>query len=92
MIISAGLLRILPEQIHSMNLYAVRIMIAFLVIKQCLTYDGYKTNAGLKMERVKNGKTERWMERTHVISDSENLCGMQAKMVKDGAVGLGTIM
>lgn len=50
MIISAGFTRILPEQIHGMNLYAVRIMIASLVMMLCLTYDAYKANAGLKME------------------------------------------
>lgn len=55
MIISAGLTRILPEQIHGMNSYAVRIMIASSVITLCLTDDGYKANAGLKMEWVKKG-------------------------------------
>lgn len=32
------------------------------------------------------------MERTHVISDSELVCGTQAVMVNDGTVRLGTIM
>lgn len=55
MIISEGLTRISPEQIHGMNLYAVRIMIASLVITLCLTDDGYKANAGLKKEWVRKG-------------------------------------